>query len=187
MTSLKDKNSELISKRWAKALVELAGENSSVSKEDVLRDLKFVGETIYSFDELSDVISNPSVSTEEKQIVICKLFQEKILSIVYNFIFALNLRKRLYLIGDIAEEFEKELDIINNLKHVNITSAIELSEDKKEEIKNKIEAKLNAGVDVDWGIDTDIIAGLVFNIDEVLIDNSIKHKLEDLGKSIIKN
>ena len=186
MQSLKDKNSELISKRWAKALIELTGEDTSVSRESSLKDLRLVADTINSSEELSDVISNPSISTEEKQIVICKLFQDKVSSIVYNFIFALNLRKRLCLIEDIANEFEKELDVLNNIKHVNVTSAIELSENKKDEIKSKIEAKLNAGLDVDWDSDEDIIAGLVFNIDEVLIDNSVKHKLADLSESIIR-
>lgn len=184
--SLKDKNTEIVSKRWAKALMDLVCEDSGLSKQDVLKDLKFVADTINSSEELSTVISNPSISTEEKQIVVCKLFQEKISVIVYNFIFALNLRKRLGIAGDIALEFEKELDKINNLKHVSVTSAIELQDEKKEKIKSQIASKLNANVDINWGIDEDIIAGLIFNIDEVVIDNSIRHKLEDISKTMIK-
>ena len=184
--SLKDKNTELVSKRWAKALFELTCEDSAVSKEDVLRDLTFIAETINSSEELSDVISNPSVSTEEKQVVICKLFQDRVLSIVYNFVFTLNLRKRLHIVGEIAEEFSKELDAANNVKHVNITSAIELNDSKKDEIKNKIASKLDSGVDINWETDEKIIAGLVFNIDETVIDNSIRHKLDDISKIMIK-
>jgi F-type H+-transporting ATPase subunit delta len=184
--SLKDKNSELISKRWAKALMELVCEDSEISKEKVLEDLNFISDTIKSSAELSEVITNPSVSTEEKQVIICKLFQDKVLSVVYNFIFALNLRKRLYLAGYIAEEFAKELDKLNNVKHVNVTSAIELNDTKKDEIKDKIASKLNANIDVNWETNNEIIAGLVFDIDETVIDNSIRHKLEDLSNSIIK-
>ena len=33
-------------------------------------------------------------------------------------------------------------------------------------------------------VDNDIIAGLIFNIDETIIDNSIRHKLEDLSKGV---
>ena len=108
------------------------------------------------------------------------------MSVVYNFIFALNLRKRLYLAGYIAEEFAKELDKLNNVKHVNVTSAIELNDTKKDEIKDKIASKLNANIDVNWETNNEIIAGLVFDIDETVIDNSIRHKLEDLSNSIIK-
>ena len=184
--TLKDKNTELIAKRWAKALMDLAQEDSNVSKQDILDDLREAASVIDSSEELSDVISNPSVSTEEKQIVLCKLFENSIMPIVYNFIFALNLRKRVNIISTIAHEFEKELEKINNLVHVNVTSAIELDENKKEEIKNKISSKLNKNVIVDWNTDSNIIAGLVFNIDETVVDNSIRHKLEDLSKNIIK-
>jgi F-type H+-transporting ATPase subunit delta len=96
----------------------------------------------------------------------------------------MNLRKRFYLICNVAEEFKKELDAFYNIKHVHVTSAIELNNDKKDEIKNKLAEKLNANVDIDWGIDSDIIAGLILNIDETIIDNSIRHKLDDLSKSI---
>ena len=186
MASIKDKNCELIAKRWALALMELAQEDENISKDEILDDLKEISQVIQSSDELNEVINNPSVSTEEKQIVLCKLFQNNIMPIVYNFVFALNLRKRVGIISEIAVEFEKELERIKNIAHVNVTSAIDLTEERKEDIKNKIAEKLNKDVVVEWGVDADIIAGLIFNIDELIIDNSIRYKLEDLSKEMIK-
>ena len=184
--TVKDRNSELVSKRWAKALMELSLEDETISKEEILNELKEIAETIEVSESLYDVINNPSISTEEKQIVLCKLFQENKMPIVYNFIFALNLRKRVGLVGEIAKEFEKELDKLNNITHVEVTSAIELNDNKKEDIKSKIASKLNKEITVDWGVDKDIIAGLILNIDETIVDNSIRHKLEDLSKMIVK-
>lgn len=186
MAGIKDRNCELVAKRWALALMELAQEDSNISKEDILDDLREIASTIDSSEELSNVINNPSISTEEKQVVLCKLFQNSIMPIVYNFVFALNLRKRVGIIAEIAIEFEKELERIKNIAHVNVTSAIELNDERKEDIKTKIAQKLNKDVIVDWGIDDDIIAGLIFKIDELVIDNSVKHKLEDLSREIIK-
>lgn len=186
MAGIKDRNCELVAKRWALALMELAQEDSNISKEDILDDLREIASTIDSSEELSNVINNPSISTEEKQVVLCKLFQNLIMPIVYNFVFALNLRKRVGIIAEIAIEFEKELERIKNIAHVNVTSAIELNDDRKEDIRTKIAQKLNKDVIVDWGIDDDIIAGLIFKIDELVIDNSVKHKLEDLSREIIK-
>lgn len=182
----KTQNCELVSKRWARALMELAQEDENVSKEDILDDLKEVADTINSSEELMNVISNPSVSVEEKQIVLCKLFQNNVMPIVYNFLYALNLRKRTDIIAQIAVEFEKELERIKNIAHVKVTSAIDLADERKEDIKNKIAAKLNKDVAVDWTVDNDIIAGLIFNIDETVVDNSIRRQLDDLSKNIIK-
>ena len=183
---MKMQNYELVSKRWAQALMELAQEDSNISKEDILDDLKEIAETIESSEELSNVINNPSVSVEEKQIVLCKLFQNSIMPIVYNFLFALNLRKRVDIIPQIAIEFQKELERIKNITHVRVTSAIDLADERRNDIKNKIAEKLSKDVIIDWNVDNDIIAGLIFNIDETIIDNSIRHKLEDLSKTIVK-
>ena len=177
---------ELVSKKWAKALIELTTEDESLSKEEVLSDLKNVAETLETSEELSNVINNPSISTEENQIVICKLFQGRVKPIVYNFLFVLNLKKRMNILGEIVSEFEKELELLKNIVRVDITSAIDLSEEKKSDIRNRIAEKLQKDVKVSWGVDEDIIAGLIFNIDDTVVDNSIRQKLDTLGNLIIR-
>ena len=106
--------------------------------------------------------------------------------IVYNFLNALNLKKRVNIIGEIAQEFQKELEKQNNVVRVNVTSAIDLNDDRKNDIRNRIADKLKKDVIIDWTVDNSIIAGLVFNIDETIIDNSIRHKLDNLSKKIMK-
>lgn len=186
MAGVKDKNCELVAKRWALALMELAQEDENISKEDMLDDLREVASVIDSSDELNNVINNPSISTEEKQVVICKLFQNKIMPIVYNFLFVLNLRKRISIISEIAVAFENELEKIKNITRINVVSAIDITDERKEELKSKISEKLNKEVIVNWDIDNEIIAGLIFKIDELIIDNSVRHKLDELSKEIIK-
>ena len=186
MTSSVKQNNELVAKRWAIALMDLAQEDENISKEDILDDLLEISSTIETSEELSLVINNPSISTSEKQIVLCKIFQNSIMPIVYNFLYALNLRKRINIISEIAVEFKKELERLKNIAHINVTSAIDIADERRNEIKSQIADKLGKEVIVDWGVDSDIIAGLIFNIDETIIDNSIRHKLEDLSKEIIK-
>ena len=106
--------------------------------------------------------------------------------IVYNFLIALNLKKRVNIIGEIAQEFQKELERQNNVVRVNVTSAIDLNDDRKNDIRNRIADKLKKDVIIDWTVDNSIIAGLVFNINETIIDNSIRHKLDNLSKKIMK-
>jgi F-type H+-transporting ATPase subunit delta len=101
-------------------------------------------------------------------------------------LFVLNLKKRLNLISEITDEFEKELEKLKNILRVDITSAIDLSDDKKSEIKARISEKLQKDIKVSWRVDSDIIAGLIFNINDTVVDNSIKHKLDKLSESIIK-
>jgi len=101
-------------------------------------------------------------------------------------LFALNLKKRINLIDEITDEFEKELEELKNIVRVDITSAIDLSDDKKNDIKSRVAEKLQKEIKVSWGVDTDIIAGLIFNINDTVVDNSIKHKLDKLSESIVR-
>ena len=178
-TSVNFKDSELVAKRWAKALMELAQEDSGISKEDILDDLREVDENIKSSKQLSEVLNNPSISIEEKQAVLSKLFQNKLMPIVFNFITTLNLKGRLGILDAVAEEFSKELEELKNILRVDITSAIELDDDKKNAIRNRVADRLQK-VRVQWHVDSDIIGGLIFNINQTIVDNSIRHKLEDL-------
>jgi len=180
--SLIYKDSELVARRWAKALMELALEDEGISKEDILDDLREVNENIESSAQLSEVLNNPSISTEEKQIVLSKLFETSLMPIVFRFIKTLNSKGRLGILPAIAEEFRKELEEIKNIQRVAITSAIELSDDKKNEIRNKLADKLKKDVIPEWNVDSGIIGGLIFNFNETIIDNSVKGKLNNINK-----
>ncbi|MBR1776141.1 ATP synthase F1 subunit delta [bacterium] len=179
--------SEIVAKRWASALIDLTKEDESLTSESILQNLKDVSDTFNSSEELKNAINNPSVSVEEKQIVLSKLYQGKISPIIYNFLYVLNLKKRLNIINEIADEYEKETERLNNIVRVDITSAIEIDEDKKQELKSKIENKIHKEIKADWKINNEIIAGLVFDINGTVVDNSIKHKLVELSENIIKN
>lgn len=185
--SVKQYKSELTAGRWAKALIELTLEDAGLTPEKVLEDLKSIVETIQSSEELSETIKNPAISTAEKQIIICKLFQDKVIPIVYNFIFALNLKKRLNIIDAICDAYEKEVEKLKNILRVTVTSAIDLNDEKKNDIREKLSKKLSKDVLMNWNVNSEIIAGLVFNINETVVDNSVKHKLDSIGKSIIKS
>ena len=184
---LSDKCCNIVSKRWAKALLELVQEGENVSGEDILHNLEEIADTIESSEKLSNVINNPAISVEEKQVVVSRIFKNSVMPIVYNFVHALTSKNRLCFIKEIAKEFKSELDIYKNVAHVEITSAIDLSEDRKNDIKFKLSEKLKKNIIVNWSVDKDVIAGLVFNINDTIIDNSVRHKLEDLKKKIIKN
>lgn len=178
--------SELVAKRWAKALIELTNEDESLSGEEVLKTLREVAETFDSSEELKEVINNPSISVEEKQIVLSKIFQDKIIPVVYNFLFVLNLRKRLNIINEIADEYEKDIENLNNIVRVNVVSAIDIEDEKKQDIKSRLEEKLHKEVKTKFDTNSDIIAGLLFNVNGTVVDNSIRNKLDKLSENILK-
>ena len=82
--------------------------------------------------------------------------------------------------------YEHELDLIKGLERVEVISAVEMKEDAKNRLKQKLEEKLKKSVMINFEQDAEIIAGLVIRIGDSVIDNSLRHKLEDLSKEMIK-
>ena len=184
MESAKISNNELVANRWAKSLFELAGDEG-VTREGVLDNLKDIVDTVNASSDLKALFVNPIVTVEEKQDIIEKVFGQSLPLTVKNFLMVFALRKRLGLLEDILEEYKKELNKCENIVRLKVTSAVELDDAKREDLKNRIIEKLAKNADINWDVDSSIIGGLIFNIDGTIVDDSIRTKLNNMSKRIM--
>ncbi len=175
----------LIAQRYADALVRLAQEGK-LTFEKISKDLNLVKEILEQSKDLQAVLVNPVVSIDDKKEIISKVFVNQIDGLIINFLKLLTDKNKFGIFEDVLEAYNKSIDSINNIKKVSVTSAVTMPEDSKNRLKQKLEEKLKANVVLDLNINKDIIAGLVIKIDDNIIDMSLKHKLEDLSKNILK-
>lgn len=178
----------LIAQRYADALVQIAkiSQGGKLTFEKISKDLNLVKEILEQSKDLQAVLVNPVVSTDDKKEIINKVFSNEIDGLIINFLKLLTDKNKFGIFDDVLEAYNKSIDSINNIKKVSVTSAVTMPEDSKNRLKQKLEEKLKANVILDLNINKDIIAGLVIKIDDNVIDMSLKHKLEDLSKSIIR-
>lgn len=184
MTTQKISNNELVASRWAKSLLELSSDDG-LTTEVVHSQLTDVVDTVNASEDLKELFVNPVVTVDEKQNIIEKIFGEALSPTLKNFLKVLALRKRLGLIEDILEEYRKELNKCENIVRLTVTSAVEINEEKREDLRNKIVEKLSKSADIKWSVDNSIIGGLVFDIDGTIVDDSLNTKLNNLCKRII--
>ena len=95
-------------------------------------------------------------------------------------------KNRFSVLESIVKEYKNIVNDINNLLPITITSAIELSKSDRAMVKIKLEKLLKKQTELDWAVNPDIIAGLVFEFNDNIIDNSLRHKLQDLSRNMIK-
>ena len=79
--------------------------------------------------------------------------------------------------------------LYNKLKNIvkpSIISAIELSEEQKSRIVEKLKTKLNKEIEPEYTVNADIIGGLIVEIEDRTIDCSIKSKFENMKKQLTK-
>ena len=185
MTELAQNKFLVVSKRYARALVEL--QNAGViTSDEILKDLKTISNTLKSSPDLNEVLSNPVVGIDDKKDIVDEIFKDSISLTVKNFVKVLIDKNRFSAFKYIVYAYEHELDLIKGLERVEVISAVEMKEDAKNRLKQKLEEKLKKSVMINFEQDAEIIAGLVIRIGDSVIDNSLRHKLEDLSKEMIK-
>ncbi len=167
------------SKNYAGALAEIAADNV-ISYDGIKNDLNTVSAIIKNSPDLKNVLENITIATEVKNSIIDEVFRNQVNDKIVNFLKILTNKNKFSDFEDIKSDFETIYNDVNNIKLVDVTSAVELSEDQKQRVVEKLQAKLNKKIIANWLQDEDIISGLIIKIDDNVINSSLKNRLEKL-------
>ena len=101
---------------------------------------------------------------------------------IKNFVDILKKNNDLSLANKIVDEYNKYHRNLKGISKIEITSSNKLNS----EILNKIIQKFENQIEVEERIDESLINGIVVKIDDdVLIDGSVRRKLENLKKELV--
>lgn len=171
-------------KIYADSLIQ-AGKDGAMKFDDILKDLNTINEITSQSKDLVQVMENPAIDDKTKYEIIDSVFSGQINNKIINFLKVLIDKKRFNELDNIIQAYSDELDKINNIKRVEVVSAVELTDEQIKKLTEKLQHKLQKNVIISREINKDIIGGLVIKIDDDVIDNSLKNKLESLSKNII--
>lgn len=171
-------------KSYTNALYETAKEMNS--SEKVLKELEYIVEIIDKNSELKTFFFNPVVTKDDKKEVLRKVFEGIISSNSMNFLLLLADNGRFDLIETILSEYTKKVDKELNIEKPCVISAIELSEEYKQKITQKLESKLNATVIPSYRVEPEIIGGLIIEARDKTIDFSLRTKFKNMTKELTK-
>lgn len=174
----------LSAKNYSKALVEMVRDNV-ISFEDLSKDLATVSEILETSQDLRLTLENPTVSEEVKSQIVEEVFKNEVHPQVVSFLKVLIDKNRFSEFSQIKADYEIKLDDVNKIQAVEITSAVELNEEYRERILQKLSEKLQKNIRPNWKVDENIIAGLIYRINDNVIDTSIKSKLDKLNKNLM--
>ena len=79
----------------------------------------------------------------------------------------------------IFSEFNNLLDKKNGVVEVTITTTDSIEKTIKTKIESSLEKSLNCKIKLKEIIDESIIGGVIIKVNSIMIDNSIKNKLQD--------
>lgn len=164
-----------ISKIYSKALIDK-------DYVKIKAQLEQINDTLKSSNELILILENTSINSDKKIKIIEDIFTNNIDGKLLNLLKLLVEKNRISEIGNIYESFCQMTDEISNIKNVEVVTAIELNNEQKAKILEKLKNKFNSNIMPIWIKDESIIAGLVFRFGDNVLDMSVEKKLEQISK-----
>ncbi|MGA8219790.1 MAG: F0F1 ATP synthase subunit delta [Solirubrobacterales bacterium] len=101
-----------------------------------------------------------------------------------NFLELLIEKHRMPVLFRVRRQFDALWDKENKRLGVTVTSAVELDPEVAKRIGSEIEGQTGNEVELESRVDPDILGGLIVQVGNMVLDTSIKNRLEKLRKSV---
>ena len=172
-----------IAQVYARSLFEVAQEQG---KLDVVREeLGQITEALEENAELRLFFYSPYFSTDEKRDGLRRTVTDAD-PVMMNVLDILVENHRLPVLPRLRREYERRWRDANNLLPVTVTSAVELDDAVVERIGDEIGRQTGRTVELTREVDPSIVGGFVVRVGNAILDASIKNRLDNLRKQIVR-
>jgi ATP synthase F1 delta subunit len=174
---------EEIAQVYARSLFEVAKEQGRL---DVVREqLGQFAEALNDNRDVAIFLFSPYFSTEEKKDGLKRAVSD-VEPVLMNFLEALIERHRMPAIFRIKARYEVLWEDERDLLPVEVTSAVELDKSTVSEIGERIGEQTKRTVELSSKVDPDILGGIVLRVGNMILDASIRNRLEQLRKQVAR-
>jgi F-type H+-transporting ATPase subunit delta len=169
-----------IAQPYAEALMSVAQSQNVTEQfgEDVRSLLNLLSES----EQLRNFLGNPFIQPEKKKSVINQILGEGSNSYFRNFLMLLVDRRRILLLEPICQQYLALLRQLNQTVLAEVVSAVPLSEQQQQTVREKVMAMTNArSVELDTKIDRELIGGVIIRVGSQVVDASLRGQLRRLS------
>ena len=174
---------EEIAAVYSRSLFEVAQEHGVLDR--VHEELGEFADALAENRELQMFFFSPYFSSQEKKDAIGKLVEDADESFVH-FLELLAERHRMPAIFRIRRDFDDLWAEENKLLPVSVTSAVELDSELVEDIGKRIEEQTGQRVELTTKVDPDVLGGLVMQVGNMVMDATVRARLERLRKQVAR-
>lgn len=167
-----------IGKEYGTALFMLAcEENEKKSYAEALGNIK---NTFLDYPQYTELLSSPSIPVKERLCVIDEAFSGRVPEYVLSYLKLLCEKGRIPYFMESVDEYKALLDASEHISNAKITSAVELTEEEKQKLINKLELMEKGKVHAEYFVDTALLGGLIVEVDGKIMDGSLRHRLHEV-------
>ena len=171
--------------RYSLALYELSSEGNSL--DVVEQHSSTLLKLINSSKDFSSLIKDPTESQENLILIINKISENfKIDNLLKNFIIFLIKKRRFFYLEKILKSFIEICSYKRGEIKAEIHSAKELSNDEINKITEDLTKNFSSKMKLNYKHDKSLIGGLIVKIGSIMVDTSIKNKLQQIENRMIE-
>lgn len=170
--------SELVSRRYAEALLGVAREQSAVERQ---RDALERAVGLLGAPQAAAALDNPRASAQEKQrLVVAVLEGGKATPEVRNLVRLLLERGRVTALSGVLRAYDALVDRASGRLRAEVLTAVAADAGLERRISSALADRLGGEVQTTVRQDTEILGGLVIRIGDRVIDGSVRTRLSQL-------
>jgi F-type H+-transporting ATPase subunit delta len=168
---------------YARSLFEVAKDQD---KLDVVRDqLGAFADALSSTRELQVFFFSPYFSTQEKEDGLERAVTDAD-PVVLNFLRLLIEKHRMPVLFRIRSNYDRMWEDENRLLPVEITSAVELDDAVVRQLGDRIGEQTGRKVELSSRVEPAILGGIVVQVGNSVLDASVRNRLEQLRRQVVK-
>jgi F-type H+-transporting ATPase subunit delta len=166
---------------YAEALFEAAEAQSAV--DQVRTELGEFSEAMAPGTELREVLTSPEIETAAKRAAVSELM-EGAHPVSMGLVQVLVDRGRIGEIAEVVTAYGRRVDTAEGRVVVTAVTAVPLTPELREQIREKVRAQTGRDAELEETVDPSIIGGLVLRVGEVVVDASLRTRLEEMRRSL---
>jgi F-type H+-transporting ATPase subunit delta len=172
---------EEIAEVYARSLFEVAMEHDQL--DEIKDELGEFADVLAKDRQLQVFFFSPYFSSGEKKDGVARVIEGGNEFFV-RFLELLAEKHRLPVLFRIRREFDALWAKEQRLLEVSVTSAVELDEETVKSIGERIEEQTGRRVELSSAVDPDLIGGLVIRVGNLVMDASVRNRLERLRRQV---
>jgi F-type H+-transporting ATPase subunit delta len=167
---------------YALAAFELGCQNNSQQQdfEQILAVREILSENSEFQSLLCDPFEKPGRLIESA----IRIFEKRLSDTVMGLLAVLIKNRRVNIIGDVAEEYEKLYDSSRGINRITVTLSREPAADELDALKARFEKACGGEIKLKVLINPSILGGIIIEQDDMLIDNSVRSFLTQAADQV---
>lgn len=175
---------QAVARRYARALFDLAEEKGVIDQVD--QEFALVVDTVRENPELQSVMEDLVIPPEVKQDLVRKLFSDKVLQLVMNFLLLTIQKRREVYLPKIYDEYSRLANEVRGIVEVEVLSAVPLADSTLKSLEASLATRLGKRVQCQAKVAPELIGGLVVRVGDEVLDGSVKTRLERMRERLLR-